>query len=37
MDPFQKKLKSGQSKAPGSPAQGYLDGQLLIAMPVMED
>lgn len=37
MDPFQKKLKSGQSKASGSPAQGYLDGQLLIAMPVMED
>lgn len=37
MDPFQKKLKSTQSRASDGPAQGYLDGQLLIAMPVMED
>lgn len=37
MDPFQKKLKSSQTKTADSPAQGYLDGQLLIAMPVMED
>ncbi|MFZ5733595.1 MAG: YqgE/AlgH family protein [Pseudomonadota bacterium] len=37
MDPFQKKLKSTQARASDGPAQGYLDGQLLIAMPVMED
>ncbi len=37
MDPFQKKLKSSQTKPADGPAEGYLDGQLLIAMPVMED
>jgi putative transcriptional regulator len=39
MDPLRKRLKRGQSgkRAEGGSGQGYLDGQLLVAMPVMED
>jgi putative transcriptional regulator len=38
MTPQPKKPKSGTAKASGEASgQGYLDGQLLIAMPVMED
>jgi putative transcriptional regulator len=38
MNPEPKKPKSGTAKAGGEGSgQGYLDGQLLIAMPVMED
>jgi putative transcriptional regulator len=38
MDPTRRRPKRGQGKgAEDGPGQGYLDGQLLIAMPVMED
>ena len=38
MDPIRRKPKRGQGKrAEDGSGQGYLDGQLLIAMPVMED
>src|SRR4030088_1985976 len=38
MGPTRRKLKRGQgSRAEDGSGQGYLDGQLLIAMPVMED
>ena len=38
MDPTRRKLKRGQgSRVEDGSGQGYLDGQLLIAMPVMED
>jgi putative transcriptional regulator len=38
MDPTRRKLKRGQGqRAEDGSGQGYLDGQLLIAMPVMED
>ena len=38
MDPTRRKLKRSQGKrAEDGSGQGYLDGQLLIAMPVMED
>src|SRR5713226_9273589 len=38
MDPTRRKPKRGQGKrAEEGSGQGYLDGQLLVAMPVMED
>jgi putative transcriptional regulator len=38
MDPMRRTPKRGLGRrAEDSPGQGYLDGQLLIAMPVMED